>query len=66
MLNFTTICSVGVALFYANGLTDGQMDRRAYMARLKRSLFAAALQTHLKIKIVGVYAIKAFEGSRGI
>ena len=42
MLNFTTICFVGVALFYANGLTDGQMDRRAYMARLKRSLFAAA------------------------
>jgi len=48
MFSFTTISSVGVALFYANVIADGQTDRQAYVARLKvifRTCFANALKT---------------------
>jgi len=45
IFSFTTIGSVGVALFCSKGHADGQMDRRAYEARLNvgfRSSFANA------------------------
>jgi hypothetical protein len=48
MFSFTTISSVGVALFYAKVLADGQMDRQAYVARLKvafRACFANTRRT---------------------
>jgi hypothetical protein len=48
MFSFTTLSSVGVALFYAKEPAAGQMDRRAYVARLKvtfRTFFAYAPKT---------------------
>jgi hypothetical protein len=48
MFSFTTVSSVGGALFCADVLADGQMDRQACVARLKvafRSRFANAPKT---------------------
>ena len=48
MSSFTTISSVGVALFYAKVFADEQMDRRAYVERLKvafRTCFANVPKT---------------------